>query len=57
MLYEVITLVANHMSTMETFCLPGILVPHRPVAFVLKRSLTRYPVFSHVVNAIRNNFV
>jgi len=45
-------LVANHMSTMETFCLPGILVPHRPVAFVLKRSLTRYPVFSHVVNAI-----
>lgn len=44
--------VANHMSTMETFCLPGILAPHKPVAYVLKRSLTRYPVFNRVVNAI-----
>jgi len=42
-------LVANHMSTMETFCLPGILAPHRPVAFVLKRSLTTYPIFNKIV--------
>lgn len=45
-------LVANHMATMETFCLPGILATHRPIAFVLKRSLTTYPIFSKVVNAI-----
>lgn len=45
-------IVANHMSTMETFCLPGILVPYWPLAFVLKRSLTRYPVFCKVVNAL-----
>ena len=45
-------LVANHMSTMETFCMPGILVPYGPISFVLKRSLTRYPVFSKVANAM-----
>lgn len=43
--------VANHMSTMETFCMPGILATHRPISFVLKRSLTTYPVFQRVVNA------
>jgi 1-acyl-sn-glycerol-3-phosphate acyltransferase len=44
--------VANHMSTLETFCMPAILAPHRPIAFVLKRSLTVYPVFNRVVNAV-----
>lgn len=44
--------VANHMSTMETFCMPGILATHKPIAFVLKRSLTTYPIFNRVVNAI-----
>lgn len=43
--------VANHMSSMETFCLPYILGSHRPIAFVIKKSLTSYPVFRHVVNA------
>ena len=43
--------VANHMSTMETFSLPYILASHRPIAFVLKKSLTTYPIFRHVVNA------
>lgn len=43
--------VANHMSTMETFCMPAILAAHRPISFVLKRSLTTYPVFQRVVNA------
>ncbi len=42
---------ANHMSTMETFALPYILASHRPIAFVLKKSLTTYPIFRHVVNA------
>lgn len=45
-------IVANHMSTLETFCLPGLLIPIRPVSFVLKRSLTTYPIFRQVVNAI-----
>lgn len=44
-------IVANHMSTMETFALPQILARHRPISFVLKKSLTTYPIFGHVVNA------
>jgi 1-acyl-sn-glycerol-3-phosphate acyltransferase len=44
--------VANHMSTLETFCMPGILATHRPIAFVIKRSLTTYPIFQRIVNAV-----
>ncbi|MFP4316291.1 MAG: lysophospholipid acyltransferase family protein [Desulfovibrionales bacterium] len=41
--------VGNHMSTLETFVLPSIIQPHRPVTFVVKRSLVDYPVFKHVM--------
>ncbi|MFW5730255.1 MAG: 1-acyl-sn-glycerol-3-phosphate acyltransferase, partial [Desulfonatronovibrionaceae bacterium] len=41
--------VANHMSTLETFALGSIIRPHRPVTFVVKDSLVRYPVFKHVM--------
>jgi len=44
--------VANHMSTLETFCMPAILATHRPIAFVIKRSLTTYPIFQRIVNAV-----
>lgn len=43
-------IVGNHMSTLETFALPAILGAHRPISFVLKESLLRYPVFRHVVS-------
>ncbi len=42
--------VGNHMSTLETFALPAILGAHRPISFVLKESLLRYPIFRHVVS-------
>jgi 1-acyl-sn-glycerol-3-phosphate acyltransferase len=41
--------VANHMSTLETFTLPALLAAHRPVSFVVKESLLRYPIFRHVL--------
>ncbi len=41
--------VGNHMSTLETFVLPGLLVPFTPLTFVIKRSLMEYPVFRHVM--------
>jgi 1-acyl-sn-glycerol-3-phosphate acyltransferase len=44
-------IVANHMSTLETFVLPSILQPIRDVTFVVKRSLTEYPIFKHVMRA------
>ena len=41
--------VANHMSTLETFMLPGMIRPRRPVTFVVKKSLTTMPLFGPVM--------
>ena len=43
--------VANHMSTLETFMLPGIIRSFIPVTFVVKESLLRYPIFHHVMRS------
>ena len=43
--------VGNHMSTLETFVLPGLIRPFRPVTYVVKRSLLVYPVFRHVMQS------
>ena len=43
--------VGNHMSTLETFVLPVILLPFTKVTFVVKRSLVEYPVFGHVMRS------
>lgn len=43
--------VANHMSTLETFMLPGIIRPRRPVTFVVKESLVRMPLFGPVMRS------
>jgi 1-acyl-sn-glycerol-3-phosphate acyltransferase len=42
--------VGNHVSTLETFALPSILLPRcGNLTFVVKRSLTEYPFFKHVM--------
>ena len=41
--------VANHMSTLETFMLPAMIRPRRPVTFVVKKSLTTMPFFGPVM--------
>lgn len=41
--------IGNHMSTLETFVLPGIISPFRQVAFVVKESLIKMPVFKHII--------
>lgn len=43
--------IANHMSTLETFCLPAMLLPHRSITFIVKKSLVDYPVFKHVMRS------
>ena len=43
--------VGNHMSTLETFVLPGLIQPHRNVTFVVKKSLVEYPIFKHVMRS------
>ncbi len=50
-LEEPCVFVANHMSTLETFVLPGIIRPRKPVTFVVKDSLMKMPFFGDVLRA------
>ncbi len=43
--------VANHMSVMESLLLPGFIQPLRPMTFIVKESLVRYPVFKHIMRS------
>ncbi len=43
--------VANHMSTLETLILPGLIHPVKPVCFVMKEELVKYPFFGAVSGA------
>ena len=44
--------VANHMSVLETFLLPALMHPKGEHKFVVKKSLTEYPVFKHIMQAL-----
>lgn len=48
--------IGNHMSVLETFILPAIILPYKPVTFVVKQSLVDYPVFKHIMRT-RNPIV
>jgi 1-acyl-sn-glycerol-3-phosphate acyltransferase len=43
--------VGNHMSTLETFVLPSVLAPHKPMTYIVKRELVEMPVFKHVMRS------
>jgi 1-acyl-sn-glycerol-3-phosphate acyltransferase len=43
--------VGNHMSTLETMVLPCLLQPACNTTFIVKESLTRFPVFGHVMRS------
>lgn len=43
--------ICNHMSTLETFLLPGIIRPLKPVTFVVKKSLTTLPMFGPIMKS------
>ncbi len=44
--------VSNHMSPLETYILPSALLAFSRLSVVMKRSLTKYPVFGRIVRAI-----
>ena len=48
-LKEPCVIIGNHMSTAETFLMASMILPFRPVTFVIKQSLVEYPVFKHVM--------
>ena len=42
--------IGNHMSSLETFVLPSLIMPHGfDLAYVVKRSLVDYPIFGDIV--------
>lgn len=43
--------VGNHMSVLETFVLPCLIIPHLTATFVVKESLISYPFFGHVMRS------
>jgi 1-acyl-sn-glycerol-3-phosphate acyltransferase len=47
-----VVVVGNHMSSLETLLVPGFLLPFRTVAFVVKASLERHPVFGPIMRAV-----
>lgn len=48
---EPMVFVGNHMSTAETFLLPGLILPATPLSFVIKESLVKIPLFGSVMRA------
>lgn len=46
-----VVFIGNHMSTLETMILPGIIAPHREATFVVKESLVKHPLFGHVMRS------
>jgi 1-acyl-sn-glycerol-3-phosphate acyltransferase len=44
--------VSNHMGSLETFVVAGLILPFGDATFVLKESLMRYPVLRHLVAGI-----
>ena len=41
--------IANHMSTLETICLPAVIQPYKDCTFIIKRGIAEYPVFKHII--------
>jgi len=44
-------IIANHMSTLENICLPGVIQPYKDCTFIVKRGVVEYPVFKHIMLA------
>ncbi len=49
-----VVFVGNHMSTLETLLLPGLILPFKDVAFVVKESLLQYPVFGPIMRSVKH---
>lgn len=48
-----VVIVSNHMSLVDAMFLPGIVLTHKPVSFVVKQSLLDYPFFGHIMRAVQ----
>jgi len=46
-----VVVVGNHMSSLETFVLPSLIGRSKPMAFIVKESLTTHPLFGPIMRA------
>jgi 1-acyl-sn-glycerol-3-phosphate acyltransferase len=46
-----VVVVGNHMSFLETFAMPAMILPRRPVSFVVKKSLLEHPGLGGILKA------
>ncbi|MCP4180836.1 MAG: 1-acyl-sn-glycerol-3-phosphate acyltransferase [bacterium] len=46
-----VVFIGNHMSILETFILPGLIIPFKPVSFVVKESLIKHFFFGGLMKA------
>jgi 1-acyl-sn-glycerol-3-phosphate acyltransferase len=46
-----VVFISNHMSNLESSVLPSFILPTTPVSYVIKESITRYPIFGTVVGS------
>ncbi len=46
-------IVANHMSLLETFTIPAVVLPFQHMTFVVKESLMKVPLFRDVMAGVR----
>lgn len=46
-----VVFVSNHMTTLETTILPAIICPIKPVVYVIKEELSKYPLFGPIALA------
>ena len=44
-----VVFIANHMSALETFLLPAIILPFKDTTFILKKNLLSYPFFGKIL--------
>jgi 1-acyl-sn-glycerol-3-phosphate acyltransferase len=49
-----VVIVGNHMSSLETLLLPGLILPFKDVAFVVKRSLLHHAVFGPIMRSVKH---
>lgn len=45
--------IGNHMSTLETFLLPGIICPRKPSSFIVKKELTESFYFGRIMRGTK----
>jgi len=47
-----VVVVGNHMSFLETFMLPAMILPRKPVSFVVKQSLLSHPALGPILRSM-----